>query len=276
VQQRFSAWLEQLPTEGLRLCGSAALDSPDSVAAVVVDALGDLAPVPTQARLGQWLSIDAQLFVPSAGARVFAVGPRGTPRPVPTQFGDGRARAVLAVDQPGRWTLQVLADTEGGPRPVLEATVFVDQLPPASFDGARAPGEEQAGRDPDPRRRLESMLGAVRAAAGVPVLRRRPELDRIAQQHAEAMRQAQKLAHDIGLGSVRDRLAQAGIGVVRAGENVAQAGSAEHGHRTLWASPSHRDNMLFPRFDSVGIGTARDGRGTLWICELFADFGALE
>jgi len=40
--------------------------------------------------------------------------------------------------------------------------------------------------------------------------------------------------------------------------------------RALWASPSHRENLLLPRFDRVGIGVARDPDGTLWVCQTFA------
>jgi uncharacterized protein YkwD len=39
--------------------------------------------------------------------------------------------------------------------------------------------------------------------------------------------------------------------------------------RALWASPSHRENLLFPSFDLVGIGVAPDPDGTLWVCQVF-------
>ena len=41
-------------------------------------------------------------------------------------------------------------------------------------------------------------------------------------------------------------------------------------HRALWASPSHRDNMLQPRFDRVGVGVCTDPDGSVWVTEAFA------
>jgi hypothetical protein len=44
-------------------------------------------------------------------------------------------------------------------------------------------------------------------------------------------------------------------------------------HRALWASPSHRSNLLDARFTAIGVGVARDEQdGSSWICETFADF----
>jgi uncharacterized protein YkwD len=83
------------------------------------------------------------------------------------------------------------------------------------------------------------------------------------------MRRAHKTAHDAGDGDLNQRLANAGL-ELRAGENVAHAGSAALAHRALWASPSHRENLLLPDFALVGIGVATDVDGTMWVCELFA------
>jgi uncharacterized protein YkwD len=40
-------------------------------------------------------------------------------------------------------------------------------------------------------------------------------------------------------------------------------------HRALWASPSHRLNLLDSRFTRWGLGVAKDTDGGLWVCELF-------
>jgi uncharacterized protein YkwD len=56
------------------------------------------------------------------------------------------------------------------------------------------------------------------------------------------------------------------------GENVAHNLDVTHAHRAQWASPSHRENLLQPRFDRIGIGVALDPDGSIWVCEVFADF----
>jgi uncharacterized protein YkwD len=54
------------------------------------------------------------------------------------------------------------------------------------------------------------------------------------------------------------------------GENVAHATTVALAHRALWASPSHRANLLRREFESVGVAVARDDRGDAWVVETFA------
>jgi uncharacterized protein YkwD len=84
------------------------------------------------------------------------------------------------------------------------------------------------------------------------------------------MAEARRVAPDTGQGTPLERAERAGIVASALGENVAHAMDARGAHRTLWASPSHRGNLLDPRFDRVGIGTALGDDGTLWVCEVFA------
>jgi uncharacterized protein YkwD len=54
------------------------------------------------------------------------------------------------------------------------------------------------------------------------------------------------------------------------GENVAKAKTERTAHRAIYASPSHRSNVLDARFRKVGIGIGTDPKtGYLWIAELF-------
>ena len=54
------------------------------------------------------------------------------------------------------------------------------------------------------------------------------------------------------------------------GENVAKAKSDKAAHRALYASPSHRSNMLESRFTKVGIAVAVDAKtGELWVAQMF-------
>jgi uncharacterized protein YkwD len=158
---------------------------------------------------------------------------------------------------------------DGGPRPLLEALVFAGVEPPSEFIVPKAPGEEAAQAVKDPRAALYDMVNAARASERAAPLERDTRLEALAQAHAEAMLHAHKTAHDAGDGDLNQRLANAGL-ELRAGENVAHAASASLSHRALWASPSHRENLLFPDFDAVGIGVAPDPDGTLWVCEVFA------
>jgi uncharacterized protein YkwD len=239
------------------------------VFAVAVDALADLDAVPTRVRVGQWVDVNATLRVPADAAKLVILGPRGAPHAVPTTLDHGRLRARFNADHEGAWLVQVLAAVDGGPRPLLEALVFAGIEPPTELAVPTAPGEEVAATVQDPRTALYAMVNTARASERVAPLERDARLEALAQAHAEAMRRAHKTAHDAGDGDLNQRLANAGL-EMRAGENVAHAGSAALSHRALWASPSHRENLLLADFDVVGIGIAPDTDGTVWTCELFA------
>jgi uncharacterized protein YkwD len=55
-----------------------------------------------------------------------------------------------------------------------------------------------------------------------------------------------------------------------AGENVATASSLENAHRALWASPSHRGNLLLDQFTHVGVSVVRAPDGMVWVTEMFS------
>lgn len=267
ADDRLRPQLEALRTERSR-CGIARAPLPhggEVVGAVVVDALADLAPLPTNARTGAWLEVDATLAVPARDARVVVLGPRGIPRVVSTSFDPSsrRARARLVLDRPGAFTVQLVGDLEaGGPRPLLEARIFADVAPSAS---TTVPGEDAA--DPND---LESLVARLREAESLAPLTRDRRLDAIASAHAERMRASRTTAHDVGEGDLRTRFAEASLDARRIGENVAHAPSILAAHRVLHASPSHRLELLRADYTHVGFGVARADDGTVYVCEVFA------
>ena len=272
AKARMLRWLNGFSDGGARRCGVSLQHQPGgriSVAAIAVDALADLQAFPTRARIGQWLEVRAALRVPASDAKLVVMGPRGAPHPVPTSLRNGEVRARFNADQPGAWLVQLLGAVDGGPRPLLEALVFAGSEPPTTLAVLKAPGEDAPQTAGDPRSALYRMVNAARTAEGLAPLARDERLETLAQAHAEAMRRARKTAHDVGDGDLNRRLEQLGL-ELEAGENVAHAGSATLAQRALWASPSHRENLLFPSFNLIGVGVAVDPDGTLWVCQAFA------
>ncbi|HLK37432.1 MAG TPA: CAP domain-containing protein [Polyangiaceae bacterium] len=265
-------WLS-LDPGARRRCGVAAGTAGDgtrTLVVVAVDALADLAPLPTHARTGQWLSVDARMAVPARGGAVFVSGRTGPARALLTSFDGTRLRARFAPDHPDAFTVQVVADLGAGPRPVLEAMVYADLEPPARPEDTAAPGESLPSRDGPDDDDLARMLDAARLASGIPSLRRDPALDAVAREHAARAAAAGALSHDLGDGNPVDRLLGAGLQARFTGENLAHASTPSLAHRMLWASPSHRANMLGASFDRVGVAVARDPRGDAWVVEEFA------
>ncbi len=270
---KMQAWLSSAASQGERRCGVAVRPTAHGgqlVVAVTSEALADLEPLPTVVSSGAWLDVRVRLLVPAGVVKIVVLGPRGRPFPVASSREGDLVRARFRADRPGVWLVQALATVAGGPRPVAEALVHADVAPVREFTGSPAPGEDQ-GTAEGGASALFAMVNAARRSERLPALERDPRLDQLALEHASAMKIAQRVAHDVGGGDPATRVQAAGVDVQAAGENVVHAVDEAHAHRSLWASPSHRENLLLDRFDVGGVGVARDEDGTVWVCEIFAD-----
>lgn len=270
-----SQFLSSFSEGGERRCGvgtATVVQGQEVISVIAVDALADLEPLPIRAHLGQWIQLRARLLERAVEAEVVVLGPRGSPRTVPTTLRDLEIRATFSVDQAGPWKVQVLPTFPSGPRPVLEAMVFVGEEPPSEFQATPVPGELMPSENKPPLLALFEMVNRARIAEGLLPLERLEALDVAASIHAKAMMEARVLAHDVGVGSPTMRLEALGIRPLLAGENVAHALSVVRSHRALWDSPSHRSNLLHEDFTHVGIGLAEDLDGSVWVCEMFAQF----
>ncbi|HWP07906.1 MAG TPA: CAP domain-containing protein [Polyangiaceae bacterium] len=276
ASERFAEWLAGLGDGSGRRCGVALASDASGrevVVGIALDVLAELDPLPTEVRIGAWVDVQARMLAPTGSVDVVVLGPRGQAQRVPSSLDGGRVRARFHADRPGAFLVQVLASVDGGPRPVAEAVVTAGETPHELFPSSPAPGEETPASG-TPTHALFGMVNGARQTEGARLLTRDARLERVAQAHAEAMRAAERLAHDVGDGSPGDRVTAAGARARAVGENVAHAADVRHAHRTLWRSPSHRSNLLEPSYDAVGIGIAQDQDGTLWVCEVFATLAA--
>lgn len=274
IARRMKGWISGFTALGERRCGIARgtrADGANVTVAVGIDALADMAPLPTQARVGQWLKLEGTMLVPASSVKVILLGPKGAPKTVLASLSGDSIRSTFAVDQEGPWLVQVLATVSTGPRPVLEAMVFAGSSPPSRFVSLPAPGEEAAKGAADDPDALLRMVNAARAGEGQAALTRDPRLDKLAQAHADEMVKAKMVGHDVGKGDLRARMTDSGLRVRIAGENLASARSIEHAHRALWASPSHRDNILYNDFRRMGAAAVRTTDGSVWVAEVFTN-----
>lgn len=269
VEPRLKKWIAGFPTLGERRCGVVLKSNIATV--ITLDALADLGAVPTQARVGQWITVEGTMLVPAEGIRVVLLGPRSAPKTIPGSLTNGRLRTTFAVDQPGEWLVQVLATVSTGPKPILEATIFAGQAPNTEFSRPQVPGEEAAQGERDSAVAMLRMINAARKAEGLKELSRDKELDKIALAHCKDMMRARTVGHDVGGGDPRARIEAAGLSPKVAGENVASASSLVRAHRALWASPSHRGNLLHDPFRHVGVAVTQSEDGAFWVTELFTD-----
>ncbi len=229
----------------------------------------ELAPFPRALAPGGSATLRGRLRGALRLPRVFTTDPAGAPRQVPTE-GEQRFSATLTFDQPGRWLVEVLAESPGGPRVVALVTVSVGGASLA--EGPRAALPEP----PDATLAEEQVLAAVnrlRGRRGLPALSASPALREVARLHSAAMLAQRQVAHQLGDGkNAGDRLREARLPFRRVLENLARDGTSLAAHASLEESPAHLANLLAPEVEQAGIGVARQLAGpdpVVYLTELF-------
>lgn len=115
-------------------------------------------------------------------------------------------------------------------------------------------------------------INKARSQEGVPPLRADVRLARAADSHARALAEGQATGH-FGLdgSDPLKRMEDAGYLPQAFGENIAQGSVAPGLIVQAWLlSPGHREVLLDPSFQEIGLGGVLDPDHPIWV----ADFGA--
>lgn len=128
-----------------------------------------------------------------------------------------------------------------------------------SIVGLAAPAQASADSST-----LVSLTNAERSERGLPKYQTSGELASVAQTWAQKMARSGDLEHN-------PRLASQVSGYDYVGENVGYGANAAQIHGALMNSAPHKANILDRDFTQIGVGAARDSKGTLWIAEVFRD-----
>jgi uncharacterized protein YkwD len=119
-------------------------------------------------------------------------------------------------------------------------------------------------------RQIFDAANQARRAQGVARLKWDASLARAARQHATAMAREDSLSHQFpGEPALAARAAHAGLYFISLSENVAQGPDAENVNDQWAKSPEHRQNLLDPDMNVIGIGVA-ERNGELFAVEDFA------
>ncbi len=162
------------------------------------------------------------------------------------------ARVRIPADLGERATLQLVATGPDGPRPVAEVR------PPEPVEAEVMPRS-----DLPPRVRL----AALRRRSP---LRDNRLLRRVADAHAARVCREGRVAHGLGEGDPRERLAREGIRARHVGETASRAPSEAQAFDAMLESASHRAALVDRRFTDVGVGRARDAEGRACLVVLLA------
>ena len=115
------------------------------------------------------------------------------------------------------------------------------------------------------------LLNAARTVRGLGPLVRQSELDAMARAQAARMAARGEIYHNPNLAADADR---AGLPWTRVGENVGVGPAVSVIHDAFLASPRHRDNMLYPQFNAIGVGVAPgtgNKSGLLFVAHVFGE-----
>jgi hypothetical protein len=133
-----------------------------------------------------------------------------------------------------------------------------------------AVAQGQNGKDEEAAKEIFALLNQARAHQGLAPLAWDSRLAAAARRHAELMAEGGEVAHVLpGEQDVQHRLAATGMHFDRSGENVALNVTPEAVHQAFTRSREHRENILDPRYNAVGIAAVRWSEG-LYVVEDFA------
>jgi Cysteine-rich secretory protein family len=140
-------------------------------------------------------------------------------------------------------------------------------LPLLVAPAAQASAQAGAADNPDMRAasdRVFALANQTRAQAGVGQLKWDPALAAAAMAHCRRMAQEGPIAHRYGgEADLGERAAQAGAHFSVIEENVAIAPTPDAIHQEWMQSPGHRQNLLAPEIDRIGVAIV-PARGVLY------------
>jgi uncharacterized protein YkwD len=127
----------------------------------------------------------------------------------------------------------------------------------------------QATPNSDQKKFLE-LVNREREAMGLPKFQWEPHLAESALAHARLLARNEELSHQFpGEADLTTRVAVTGLRFNAAAENVAYAPTIETAHSGLMKSPHHRENILNPDYNAIGI-IILPGSGELYVAQNFA------
>lgn len=164
---------------------------------------------------------------------------------------------------------------EGKLRPVfgeaIARTMNLLTIRPDSDERVTLPFKvENTKPRPDLEKQMLDLVNRERQTAGLPPLQADPELTEVARKHSADMFARGYFAHDTPDGlSPFDRMREANVRFLTAGENLALAPTLQIAHTGLMNSPGHRANILRREFGRVGIGVMDGGMRGLMVSQEF-------
>lgn len=118
-------------------------------------------------------------------------------------------------------------------------------------------------------RRMVERVNIERGARGIPPLESHPLLSELARKYSQRMAASGRVDHELDR-PMQERILKVLPHTCTFGENVARNTSVEYALSDLMTSKGHRDNLLNPDYEMVGIGIVQGKNDSLYITQEFA------
>ena len=127
-------------------------------------------------------------------------------------------------------------------------------------------------------RRFVELVNRERVRRGLSSLEIDPVLITVARRHSAEMRDRKYFDHNspsVGIQTPMDRYRIAVRSLPNdyacVGENLFYCSvvDVQRGHNAFMTSPTHRENVLYPRFEKIGVGIVRGPGGQFWVTQMF-------
>jgi uncharacterized protein YkwD len=124
--------------------------------------------------------------------------------------------------------------------------------------------------DPGAEKQFVELINRERTKQGLAPLVVDPRLTQAARKHTELLVAHKTLSHQFeGEPPLDGRFSDVNLPSDEEGENTALDKNIPSAHKGLMNDPAHRDNILSPNYNAVGVGVIRSG-GQLYMTEDFA------
>ncbi len=213
-------------------------------------------PLPRTAAVGQTLRVSALIRRGYFRSRLLLGAPnQAVVQESPAFQKDRRLEVDVHFNAgPGRYALEIVAESQYGPVVLNKSSVYVGVEPPR-LPLVRLRPPAGSAQVEDPAERLISMVNAHRVSHQVAPLKWTESLARVSRQHAREMSERRVLAHGSpNTGNLVTRLRTAGVEATAVAENLAEASDEASAFRAFLASPGHARNLLLPGMTHIGIG----------------------
>ena len=229
---------------------------------------------PREVRAHRTAEISGLLPPGTARLQVLSMGPDLVVEDVEAEVRGRRfSVAVPTGPGPGALAVELIAGGPGGPKPLAQLDLHVDEPVPETLETRWPPDEAAITTVEAAEAAAWGLINADRDTYGLDPLRRDAGLDAVARGHSLDMREGGFFGHvSPTTGSVTDRLRSAGIRTVVHAENIARNDTLFDAEVGLMRSIGHRRNILHTDVTRVGVGVAaaeRNGKRQWTLTQVF-------